>query len=115
MAVDSIEWAAENFQQAASRKFRALNYEIAGKSSATVPSFTVSVTNERRIRVTFSQPVLNNPALVASGNYQFTPSLTVSAITPEAVSSPNYVDIDFSTEMINGQSYTLKIEGIEPS
>ena len=63
------------------------------------------------VRVTFSAPVIDNAVLRYTGAYEFNPPLTVTAVNPENVVTPDWIDLTVS-EMKQGQSYTLTIHTI---
>ena len=65
-------------------------------------------TSEFVVRVSFDRPVLDNPALRSIINYEFTPSLTVISLVPEAVSNPNFVDVTVS-EQVDSTSYVVEV------
>ena len=72
---------------------------------------SMSASSHTNVRVTFSEPVLNNVALLATGSYVFVPSIIVSTVTPEAIANPNYVDLTVSG--MSGIAYTFDIKTIE--
>ena len=86
---------------------------VIGPVGVTISSIDVS--SSTQIRINFSVPVLDNPALVNTGNYQTAPSLTIVSVTPETGyvgPGPTYVDI-VTSEQLDGQSYTLTIHNVE--
>lgn len=100
-----------------------LNNSVAGRfdnfSIETPVSFgtsfeldSVEVIDSTHIRVHFTQPMKNNQALIQTGNYVITPTLTVFDVVPEAVLNPTYVTLTVS-EQINGTSYELEAQVIE--
>jgi len=84
------------------------NTFLADPDSATNITYTASAIDSITVRAAFSAAVLDNPALRNLDNYSISPSLTISAITPEATTNPTYVDITTS-EQKEGESYTLTI------
>jgi len=74
-------------------------------------SITIQVTSENNVRVTFSQAVMNNFALINPLNYIFTPYLSVCSCTPNDPSFPTYVDLE--VHGMTTQSYSLNILTIE--
>lgn len=81
---------------------------MAAPKVSTVSSLAVG-----QVRVTFDQALLNNSALVAAANYTLTPpigaaTLVISAVLPEGVANPTYVDLNVS-EMTDAASYTCAV------
>ena len=74
-------------------------------------SISIQAISNSIIRVTFSEPVINNFALINTENYIFTPSLIISSVTPENSINPSYVDLEV-IGMI-AQTYQLNILTIE--
>jgi hypothetical protein len=82
-------------------------------SGVTVLSINTLVsTSSITWRVTFSDPALDNVALVNISNYAFSPTLNIVSITPEAVANPTYVDI-VTSEQVDSLLYTLTIHLVE--
>lgn len=78
-------------------------------SSAVPSSSTV-------VRISFDKPMANNAALVEPANYGFTPgaggaAVTAIAVTPEATTYPNYVDVQTS-EHTKDISYTVQVSNV---
>jgi len=69
----------------------------------------VAVLSSTSIKVTFQFAANDNAALRAPGNYLISPSLTVSAVTPEAVTNPTYVTLTVG-EQKNGESYSVTLQ-----
>lgn len=88
-----------------------------------VPPRLVSVapTSSTSIRVTFSEGMKTNTALLDPISYSIQPNqigaagVLVLGVTPQAVSLPTYVDLTV-TEQTNGASYRLTVSGVsDPS
>lgn len=93
-----------------------LSADVIGTDGAgecpVVTSITVISLNPTVIRVTFSDPVKYNSALVQPGNYVIVPSLTVHSVTPEEVTNPTYVDLE-TDEQNTGTTYEIEVQGVE--
>ena len=74
--------------------------------SASVSISSITVLSPTLLRVRFSVPVVDTPALSAIVNYAISPALTIYSVTPEAVVKPNYVDLVVD-EQETGVAYTL--------
>ncbi len=64
------------------------------------------------LRITFNVPALDNAPLNDTETYTFAPPLTVTAVVPEAVGAPTYVDVTVS-EQIEGATYTVTVNRVE--
>jgi hypothetical protein len=84
-------------------------------SGTDLEILTISALTPNRIRVTFNQPVIDNEALKAIGNYVFTGSTTLNAeeVFPETVAEPTYVDVVLDKETLDGGSYDLDLQHIK--
>jgi len=82
-----------------------------GSTCSAPLSITIQATSENNVRVTFSQAVMNNFALINPLNYIFTPYLSVCSCTPNDPSFPTYVDLE--VHGMTTQSYSLNILTIE--
>ena len=65
------------------------------------------------VRITFSESVINNVALLEPANYIFSPSLTVLSVSASAPSNPAYVDLTVSGSI--SQTYSVDIQTVEAS
>lgn len=74
-------------------------------------AITITAIDHNTIRVTFSEGVLVNHALLDPLNYIFTPSLIVCSVTPNDPSVASYVDLEVAN-MIS-QQYSLTIQTVE--
>jgi len=72
----------------------------------------VAVLSATKVRVTFDRAAVDNAALRNADNYQITPVLSVSAVVPETVANPTYVDLTID-EQTTGVSYTVALLRIE--
>lgn len=83
------------------------------------PTITVTATALDTIRVSFSEPVVDNAELVDPANYVITPGagawpITFDTITPEAVLNPTYVDLHVLSEMTTGvDNYEMAVSDVE--
>jgi len=72
-----------------------------------------------KVRVSFSEPMESNAALVLAGNYTITEDVgsaarTVLSVAAEAVSNPNYVDLTLDGEMTIGTAnYEVQVANVE--
>lgn len=93
----------------------------AGAASANLlknsnPAISAAPQSTTLIRVTFSEPMPNDAALVTPSNYVFTPpvsaiGLIIASIVPQGVSNPTYVDIAVN-EMTDGALYSLTVSNL---
>jgi hypothetical protein len=82
------------------------------------PTITALATALDTIRVTFSEPVQDDAALVNLANYVFSEPgggnpIAFDLITPEAVAFPTYVDVNVTSEMTEGiGNYELAVSNV---
>jgi hypothetical protein len=75
-------------------------------------SIVAASTDSTTVRITFSVPVKDNPALSSPACYSITPSLGVLLVAPEAIPDPNYVDLT-TVEQKHGENYTVEVHMVE--
>jgi hypothetical protein len=89
--------------------FAVLEAGVAIASGQSPEIASVTALSSTSIRVNFVYPANDNAALSAASNYLISPSLTVEAVTPEAVVNPTYVVLTVS-EQKQGESYTVTLQ-----
>ena len=82
------------------------------EGGAVALTATAASTSSTNIRVTFSAPVKDNGPLSALSSYSTSPSLDISAVTPEDTANPNYADLT-TEEQKQGVNYTVSIHLVE--
>lgn len=80
------------------------------------PAVSAAPQSQTVLRVSFTEPMPNDAALVLATNYVITEPLAaiplhISGITPEAVAEPTYVDLAVN-EMTDGALYTLVVSNL---
>lgn len=91
------------------------NALLALSTTTGVSISSIDVVSSTQLRVNFSVPVKDNPALTTLANYETSPALTLISIMPEsgyAGEGPTYVDL-VTSEQIDGQAYTFVIHNVE--
>lgn len=73
---------------------------------------SVIVLSPTQVRVNFDVPALLNAALINPANYVITPTLAVTAVSPEPVAEPTYVILT-TDEQKGGTSYNIEIQVVE--
>lgn len=91
------------------RVFPAMHIPLSNTCEEVV--ITITVLDHNTIRVTFSQGVINNRALLDPLNYIFTPSLIVCSVTANDPSVVSYVDLEVAG--MTNQGYSLTIQTVE--
>lgn len=103
-------WSSQGTAPTPRRRTGRLLFASAGPKVLTITCLSLGAF---QVKVTFSDPVLDNAALRAPENYLVTgPDLTIISVTPEPVLHPSYVVLETS-EQVDGVAYTLAIQEIE--
>ena len=76
------------------------------------PEFTITVLDSTHLQLDFASPLKRNNALITTGNYVIDPPLEVKSVTAEESETPAQLILEVS-EMLDGQNYTLEIQGVE--
>ena len=97
------------------KRFQYVGAQSFGGTGVAPTILSVVATNSTTVRITFGQRVISNAALSHAASYSISTTghtPTISAVTPQPVTQPIYVDLTCS-ELIQGAAYTAQIDLIE--